>query len=67
MLAIPLKDTIATPCQLHPPPLDHVPPLTFDFQPKRLFVLDKILFVQVLAIVLHLFLGGLSGMVYDIF
>jgi hypothetical protein len=52
--------------------LNHLPPSfkpcitsIFDFQPKHVFVLDKTLFTQPLTIVPHLFLKGLSGMVYE--
>jgi hypothetical protein len=62
---IPSKDTIVTLCQLHSLPSEHVPPFTFDFQPKHTFVLDMTLFVQALTIAPHLFLGGLSRMVYE--
>jgi hypothetical protein len=42
-----------------------IPPPIFNYQPKHTFVLDMILFAQALAIVPHLSLGGLFGMVYE--
>jgi hypothetical protein len=65
MLAIPLEGTIVTLCQLHPLPLDLVPPPIFDYQPKHIIILDRILFAQALTIAPHLSLGGLSKMVYE--
>ncbi len=50
--------------QLHPPLLDLVPPI-FYYQHEHIFVLDKILFTQVLTIAPHLSLGGLFEMVYE--
>jgi len=61
------NDIIVALRQLHPPPLDLVPPLIFSYQLEHTFVLDKILFAQALAIVLHLSPGGLSRMVYEHF
>lgn len=44
MLTIPSKDTTIALCQLHPLPLNHVPPLIFYYQPKDSSILDKTLF-----------------------
>jgi hypothetical protein len=63
----PLEDTVVAFHQLHPLPLDLVPPPIFDYQLEHIFVLDKILFAQTLTIAPHLFSGGLSGMVYEHF
>jgi hypothetical protein len=65
MPSIPLEDTIATLCQLHPLPSNHVFPLVFNYQPKHTFVLNRILFTYALTTIPHLSLGGLSGMVYE--
>jgi hypothetical protein len=46
MVTILLKDTIVTLHQLHPLPLDHVLPLTFNYQPEHTFVMDSSLFAQ---------------------
>jgi len=61
MPTIPSEGTVATLHQLHPPPSNFVHPPSFRYQPKHTFVLDKTLFTQALAIVPHLFLGGLFG------
>jgi hypothetical protein len=50
MPIIPSEDSIATLHQLHPPPLDLVPPLIFYYQLEHIFIMDKILFAQALAI-----------------
>jgi hypothetical protein len=65
ILAIPLQDTIVALHELHPLPLDHVPPLIFYYQLEHTFMLDKILFTQTLTTTPHLSLGGLSRMVYE--
>jgi len=39
-LAIPMEDTIAIMCQLHPFPLDHVPPFIFYYELEHIFVVD---------------------------
>jgi len=62
---IPSEDIVVTLCQLHPFPSNLIPLPIFDYQPKHNFSLDKILFPQALAIAPHLFLGGLSRMVYE--
>jgi hypothetical protein len=67
MLAVILEDTIATLYQLHPLPLDHVPPLIFYYQPKHTFLLDRTLFARAITSAPHLYLGGLFGMVYEHF
>ncbi len=55
----------ATLHQLHLPPSNLVPPPSFYYQPKHIFVLDRILFTQALAIAPHLFSSGFSGMVFE--
>jgi len=67
VLAILSEDIVATLCQLHPLPLNHVLPLIFEYQLEHTFVLDKTLFAHVLAIAPHLFSSGLFGMVYEYF
>jgi hypothetical protein len=47
------------------PSLDHVPSFIFYYQPKHIFVLNKMLFTPALATTPHLFLSGLSRMVYE--
>jgi hypothetical protein len=47
------------------PPLDLIPPPIFNYELKHIFFLDMILFTQALTATPHLFLGGLSGMVYE--
>jgi hypothetical protein len=59
------KDTVASLCELHPFPSDLVPPPIFYYQPKHIFVLDRILFTQALATTPHLSSGGFSRMVYE--
>jgi hypothetical protein len=59
MSAIFLEDTIATLCQLHPPPLVLVPPPICGYQPEHIFVLDKTLFAQALPTAPHFFSNGL--------
>jgi hypothetical protein len=59
------EDIFVALCQLHPPPLDLVPPPIFYYQPKHIFVLNKIIFAQALTTAPHLFLGGLFRMVYE--
>jgi len=63
-LTIHLEDIVVALCQLHPPPLDLVPPF-FYYQFEHTFVFDRTLFAETLAIAPHLSLGGLSGMVYE--
>jgi hypothetical protein len=65
MPIIPLEDTVVVIRQQHPLPSNHVPPLSFYFQPNHTFVLNRTLFAQALAIAPHLFLGGPSGMDYE--
>jgi hypothetical protein len=65
MLTIFSKDIIVALCQLHPRPLDLVPPLIFYYQPKHIFVLDRTLIAQALTTTPHLSSGGLSVMVYE--
>jgi hypothetical protein len=67
VLAILLEDIVATLCQLHPFPSNHVLPLIFEYKLEHTFVLDKTLFAHVLAIAPHLSSGGLFGMVYEYF
>jgi hypothetical protein len=43
------------------------PSAIFDYQLKHTFVLDRTLLIQALAIIPHLSLGVLSGMVYEHF
>jgi len=62
-----LEDIVATLHQLHPLPLDLVPPPISGYQLEHTFVLDKTLFAQALATTPHLFSGGLFGMVYEHF
>jgi hypothetical protein len=62
---IPSKNTVVALHRLHPPPLDLVLPLIFDYQPKHTFVLNRTLFAQLLTIVPHLSSSGLFGMVYE--
>jgi hypothetical protein len=62
-----LKDIVVAMRQLQPPLLDLVPLPIFDYQHEHIFVLDRILFTQVLAIALRLSLGGLFEMVYKHF
>jgi hypothetical protein len=50
---------------MHPFPLDLVPPPIFDCYYEHTFVLDRILFAQALTTTPHLYLGGLSMMVYE--
>jgi hypothetical protein len=59
MPTIPSENTIATLCQLHPLPSNHVP------QHEHTFVMDRTLFAHALTIAPHLTLGGLSGMAYE--
>jgi hypothetical protein len=59
MLTIPLEDIIVALRQLHPPPLNLVPPLIFNYQLEHIFILDRILLT-----IHHLFSGGFFGMVY---
>jgi hypothetical protein len=65
MLTIFSKDIVVVLHQFHPPPSDLVLSFIFYYKPKHTFVLDKILFFQVLAIVPHLSTHGLSRMVYE--
>jgi hypothetical protein len=65
MLAIPSADIVVAFRQLHPLLLNLLPPPFFDYQHEHTFVLDRTLFALTLAIMPHLFLGGLSGMVYE--
>ncbi len=65
MPIIPSKDTIVALRHLNPLPLNLVLPPIFYYQPKHIFIVDRTLFAQFLAIVPYLFLGGLSGMVYE--
>jgi hypothetical protein len=58
------KDTIAALHQLHPLPSDRVFSLIFYYKFEHNFVLDRTLFAHALAIVPHLFLSGLSKIVY---
>jgi hypothetical protein len=55
------KDTIVALHQLHFLPLDLVPPPIFYYKHEHVFVINKTLFTQALAIVPHLFSSGLSG------
>jgi hypothetical protein len=64
---IPLEDTVVALHQLHPLPSNLVPPSIFDYQHEHIFVLNRILFAQTLAIVPHLSSGGLSRMIYEHF
>jgi len=64
-LAIPLEDIVVALRQLHPPPLGLVPPPIFDYKLEHIFLLDRTLFTEALAIVSHLFSNGLSMMVYE--
>jgi hypothetical protein len=64
-LAVPSKDTVVALCQLHPSPSDLVFPPIFDYQFEHTFVLDRTLFAQALTTTPHLFLNGLSRMVYE--
>jgi hypothetical protein len=64
---IPSEDTIATLRQLDLFPLDLVPPPIFHYHLEHIFVLDKILFTQALAIVPHLSSGEFSRIVYEHF
>jgi len=64
-LAIPSKDTVVALCQLHSSSSDLVFPPIFDYQSKHTFVLDRTLFAQAFITTPHLFLGGLSRMVYE--
>jgi hypothetical protein len=66
-LTIPLEDTVVAFHQLHPLRSNLVLPPIFDYQHEHTFVLDNILIAQTLAITPHLFLGGLSKMVYEHF
>jgi hypothetical protein len=67
MLAILSKDIVVALHQLHSLPLDLVLPPIFYYKHEHTYVLDKTLFAQALAIVPHLSLDGLSGMVYEHF
>jgi len=64
MSAIPLEDIVVALSQLHPP-LSNLAPTIFDFKFKHIFISDKAMFTQALAIAPHLSLKGLSGMVYE--
>jgi hypothetical protein len=66
-LTIFLEDTIVALHHLHPPPSNLVPPLIFYYQPKHIFVLDRILFTQALIDIPHLCSGGFFGMVCEHF
>jgi hypothetical protein len=66
-LIIPPEDTIVTLRQLHPRPSYLVLPSIFYYQPKHIFVLDNILFPQILTIAPHLSLSGFFGMVCEHF
>jgi hypothetical protein len=61
------KDIIVALCQLHPFPSDLVLPPIFNYKFEHIFVLDRILFAQALAIAPHLFSSVFSGMVYEHF
>jgi hypothetical protein len=65
MPTILLEDTIVALCQLHPLPLDLVPPPIFYYQLEHIFVMDKTIFAQNLATTPHLSSGGVFGMVYE--
>jgi hypothetical protein len=60
-----LKDIIATLRQLHPLPLEHVPPFIFNYQQEHTFIMDKILFTHALTIAPHLSSSGFSRMVNE--
>ncbi len=62
---IPLKDIVVALRQLHPLPLDLVPPPIFNYQLEHTFVMHRILFAQALATTPHLSSNVLSGMVYE--
>jgi hypothetical protein len=53
MPTIHLEDIIVAMRQLNLLHLDLIPWPIFDYQPKHIFVLDKILFAQVLTTILH--------------
>ncbi len=67
MLTMSLENIVVALHQLHPPPSNLVLPTIFYYQFKHIFVLDKILFAQVLIIAPHLSSGGLSKIVYEYF
>jgi hypothetical protein len=61
------KDMVITLHQLHPLPFDLVFTPILNYKLEHIFVIGRILFAQALATIPHLFLGGLSRMVYKHF